>query len=117
MDGNSHRARGLTPNSVEQAAPQQILVCKACKHQGEACIPGFDLLKKLREAIAKAGLADDFEVSGTACLAGCVPAHGQPCVVTRDGWMTRKDLPLRLCDTTLARSPAAMIVTREGAIQ
>lgn len=114
MDGNSHRPVASPPYSVAQAAPQQILVYKACKHQGEACKPGFDLLKKLREAIAKAGLADDFEVSGPACLAGCVPAHGQPCVV---GWMTRKDLPLRLCDTTLARSPAAMIVTRDGAIQ
>ena len=34
-----------------------------------------------------------------------------------DGWMIGKDLPPGLCDTTLARIPAAMIVTREGAIQ
>ena len=34
-----------------------------------------------------------------------------------DGWMTGRDLPPLLCDTTLARIPAAMIVTREGVIQ
>ena len=34
-----------------------------------------------------------------------------------DGWMNGKDLPPRLCDTTLARIPAAMIVTREGVLQ
>lgn len=138
------------PYSVAQSAPHQILVCKACKHQGEACKPGFELLKKLRSAIAEAGLSDDFEVSGTACLAGCVPAHGLTCVVgwratakatwlfgdidpsqslddlvefsrlyaaRADGWMSGRDLPERLCDTTLARIPAAMIVTREGVIQ
>jgi predicted metal-binding protein len=34
-----------------------------------------------------------------------------------DGWMNGRDLPPGLCDTTLARIPAAMIVTREGVIQ
>jgi len=69
--------------SVAQSAPHQILVCKACKHKDQACKPGFELLKKLRAAVQAAGLAEDFEVSGTACLAGCLPAHGKPCVV---GW-------------------------------
>lgn len=138
------------PYSVAQSAPHQILVCKACKHKDQACKPGFDLLKKLRAAIATAGLGEAFEVSGTACLAGCVPAHGQPCVIgyratekatwlfgdidpdqplddlvefartyaaLEDGWLNGRDLPQRLCDTTLARIPAAMIVTREGALQ
>ena len=150
MDGKTRRPVASPPYSVAQSAPHQILVCKACKHQGDACKPGFDLLKKLRRAIQAANLAQDFEVSGTACLAGCVPAHGQPCVVAwratakatwlfgdidptqpiddlvefarlysalDDGWMSGKDLPPRLCDTTLARIPAAMIVTREGAVQ
>jgi predicted metal-binding protein len=136
--------------AVAQSAPHQILVCKACKHKGQDCKPGFQLLTKLRAAISAAGLGETFEVSGTACLAGCVPDHGEPCVVgwratekatwlfgdidpdqplddlvafarsyaaLKDGWMTGRDLPPGLCDTTLARIPAAMIVTREGAIQ
>ncbi len=73
-----------TPSySVAQSAPHQILVCKACKHKGSTCEPGFAPLKKLCAAIAAAALAEDFEVSGTACLARCVPDHGAPCVV---GW-------------------------------
>lgn len=138
------------PYFVAQSAPHQILVCKACKHKGQECKPGFALLKRLRAAISAAGLGDGFEVSGTACLAGCVPDHGEPCVVAyratakatwlfgdidpdqpldelvafartyaaqEDGWLNGRDLPARLCDTTLARIPAAMIVTREGALQ
>lgn len=138
------------PYVVAQTAPHQILVCKACKHCGDACKPGFELLKTLRAAIASAGLGEEFEVSGTACLAGCVPDHGAPCVVgwratgkatwlfgdidpdqplddlvefarsyaaLDDGWLNGRDLPARLCDTTLARIPAAIIVTREGAVQ
>lgn len=144
------RPKASPPYSVAQSAPHQILVCKACKHKDQACKPGFELLKKLRAAIATAGLGDEFEVSGTACLAGCVPDHGQPCIVgyratkkatwlfgdidpdqpldeliafartyatLDDGWLNGRDLPPRLCDTTLARIPAAMIVTREGAFQ
>jgi predicted metal-binding protein len=138
------------PYVVAQTAPHQVLVCKACRHKNEACKPGFALLKKLRAAIATAGLGEAFEVSGTACLAGCVPDHGKPCVIgwratekatwlfgdidpdqplddliafagayaaREDGWMTGRDLPASLSDTTLARIPAAMILTREGAIQ
>jgi predicted metal-binding protein len=149
MDGNPQGPRPQT-YSVAQSAPHQLLVCKACKHKGDPCKPGFELLKKLRAAIQAAGLGETFEVSGTACLAGCVPDHGEPCVVgyratekatwlfgdidpdqplddliefarryaaLEDGWMNGRDLPQRLCDTTLARIPAAMIVTREGAIQ
>ena len=144
------KGRNARPYSVAQSAPHLILVYKACKHKDQACKPGFDLLKKLRTAIAASGLGDAFEVSGTACLAGCVPDHGEPCVIgyratakatwlfgdidpdqplddliafarsyaaLDDGWMTGRDLPPSLCDTTLARIPAAMIVTREGAIQ
>lgn len=136
--------------SVAQSAPHQVLVCKACKHKGDVCKPGFALLTRLRAAISATGLGEAFEVSGTACLAGCVADHGEPCVVgwratgkatwlfgdidpdqplddlvafarsygaRDDGWMTGRDLPPRLCETTLARIPAAMIVTQEGAIQ
>jgi predicted metal-binding protein len=150
MDTLKRRPLATPSYSVAQSAPHQILVCKACKHHGKTCEPGFALLKKLRATTAAAGLGDEFEVSGTACLAGCVPDHGGPCVVRRratakatwlfgdidpsqsmddlvefsslyaaleDGWMSGKDLSPRLCDTTLARIPAAMIVTREGAIQ
>ncbi|MEH7828035.1 DUF1636 domain-containing protein [Gemmobacter denitrificans] len=150
MDLSKPRPVAAPPYSVAQTAPHQILVCKACKHQGQACAPGHALLKKLRAAIATAGLDEAFEVSGTACLAGCVTDHGKPCVVgwratakatwlfgdidpnqpiddlvefarlyaaVEDGWMGGKDCPPRLCDNTLARIPAAMIVTREGTIQ
>ncbi|MBL9046861.1 MAG: DUF1636 domain-containing protein [Tabrizicola sp.] len=150
MDTAKRRPVATPPYKVAQSAPHQILVCKACKHQGTTCEPGFALLKKLRTAIASAGLGDEFEVSGTACLAGCVPSHGGSCVVgwrasakatwlfgdidpaqpiddlvefsrlyaaVEDGWLAGKDCPPRLCANTLARIPAAMIVTREGVIQ
>lgn len=150
MDVKPTRPVASPPYSVAQTAAHQILVCKACKHKDQACKPGFELLKKLRTAVQAAGLGDEFEVSGTACLAGCVPSHGEPCVVgyratgkatwlfgdidpaqsldeliafartyaaLGDGWMGGKDLPPSLCDTTLARIPAAMIVTREGSLQ
>ena len=48
MDDLRPKAR---PYSVAQSAPHQILVCKACRHKGDACKPGFALLKKLRDAI------------------------------------------------------------------
>lgn len=136
--------------SMAQSAQHQVLVCKACRHKGDICKPGFHLLKTLRAAIQAAGLGTEFEVSGTACLADCAPAQRGPCVVgyratekgtwlfgdidrdqpldeliefardyaaLYDAWMNGRDVPSRLRDTTLARIPAAMIVTREGAIQ
>ena len=150
MDKSNRRPVATPPYSVTQSAPHQILVCKACKHHGSSCEPGHALLKKLRAAIAAAGLGDEFEVSGTACLAGCVPSHGGACVVgwratakatwlfgdidpgqpmddlvafarlyaaVEDGWLSGRDCPQHLCDNTLARIPAAMIVTREGSLQ
>jgi predicted metal-binding protein len=150
MENDKRRPVATPAYAVRQTAPHQILVCKACKHKGQSCKPGHALLKKLREAIAAAGMDDSFEVSGTACLAGCVPDHGKPCVVAyratakatwmfgdidpdqpiddliafsrlyeglADGWCSGADCPPRLCDNTLARVPAAMIVTRQGTIQ
>lgn len=147
METSKGRPRAMPAYSVAQSAPHQILVCKACKHHAKTCEPGYALLKALRLAVQAAGLGDDFEVSGTACLAGCVPAHGRGCVVAwratgkatwlfgdidpaqpiddliafsrlyaarGDGWMNGGDCPARLCDNTLARIPAAMIVTRAG---
>lgn len=150
MDDRPRRPVGTPAYSVAQSAPHQILVCKACKHKGSSCEPGFTLLKKLRAAIAAAELDEAFEVSSTACLACCGPDHGGPCVfpwrasakatwlfgdidpaqpidhlvefsrlyaALDDGWMSGSDCPPRLCDNTLARIPAAIIATREGAIQ
>ncbi|QYK43310.1 MAG: DUF1636 domain-containing protein [Paracoccaceae bacterium] len=146
MDDVPRRPVATPPYSVAQSAPHQILVCKACRHTGQACGPGFELLRRLRDAVAAAGLGDAFEVSGTACLAGC----DHPCTVAwratgkatwlfgdidpaqpiddliafsrlyaglGDGWCSGADCPPRLRDGTLARIPAAMIVTREGVLQ
>ena len=34
-----------------------------------------------------------------------------------DGWLAGRDCPPRLCANTLARIPAAIIVTRAGGVQ
>ena len=139
MDDHPAGRKALS-HAVAQSAPHQIVVCKACTHMGGACRPGLALLKELRAAISVAGLGQTFEVSGTACLPGCVLDHGQPCVV---GWRATetatwlfgdidpdqplddlvefarahgRDLP-QPGPTNLARTPAAMIVTREGVLQ
>lgn len=83
MEKPKRRPLARPSYSVPQSAPHQILVCKACKHRGPGGEPGAALLRKLRASIQAAGLGAAFEVSGTACLAGCVPDHGGPCVV---GW-------------------------------
>jgi predicted metal-binding protein len=146
MEDDKGRPVATPPYAVAQSTPHQILVCKACKHFGSACAPGFALLKKLRAAVAAANLGADFEVTGTACLAGC----SRPCTVAwratgkatwlfgdidpdepiedliafsrlyaklDDGWCSGADCPPRLCETTLARIPAAIIVTQEGVLQ
>lgn len=73
--------------AVAPSAPQQILVCTPCRHTGEPCGQGFQLLKALRAAVSAAGLGEPFEISGTAALARCVAAQGQPCIV---GWRATK---------------------------
>ncbi|MEO0487321.1 MAG: DUF1636 domain-containing protein [Pseudomonadota bacterium] len=64
----------------------QITVCTSCRHKGTQCRPGYELIDKLRRAIAEAGDAvpEDFEISGVACMAGC----DRPCTVAYHG--TRK---------------------------
>ena len=61
----------------------KITVCTSCRHKGTQCRPGFELIAKLRAAIAAAGdhVSADFEVSGVACMAGC----DRPCTVAYHG--------------------------------
>ena len=61
----------------------RITICTSCRHKGTHCRPGYELIDKLRKAIAKAGNAipEDFEVSGVACMAGC----DHPCTVAYHG--------------------------------
>jgi predicted metal-binding protein len=146
MDDVPRRPVATPSYAVAQSARHQILVCKACKHPGQTREPGYRLLKRLRAAIDAAGLGDECEVSGTACLAGC----DRPCTLAwratgkatwlfggidpaqpiddliafsqlyarlDDGWCSGADCPPRLCANTLARIPAAIIVAREVAVQ
>ncbi|WP_424970611.1 DUF1636 family protein [Dinoroseobacter sp. S76] len=64
----------------------RITVCTSCKHKGSDCRPGYELIAKLRAAIAAAGdaVSESFEISGVACMAGC----DRPCTVAYHG--TRK---------------------------
>lgn len=81
MQTQQRRPSARPSYHVVQSAPHQILVCKACKPDGTAATTGSVLLKKLRMAVSAAGLSNNFDVTGTACLAGCVPNHGGACVV------------------------------------
>ncbi len=135
------------PPSVVAKPPQhQILVCQTCRHLDRACLPGLALVEKLQAAIAAAGLGTEFEVSGTACMAGCA----RPCTVAwratakatylfgdidpeaniddlvafariyraaEDGWTSAGNRPGKLAEQVLARIPAAVIVTGEGSLQ
>jgi predicted metal-binding protein len=134
------------PYAVAHSAPHKVLVCTDCRHKGGVSKPGYALLTRLRAALSAATPADDFEISGTARLADCAPDHGGPGIagwratwsfgdidpdqplddliaVARTaadrtaGRMTRQDLGPGRSDPTLARLPAAMIVTREGRVQ
>ncbi|WP_420860347.1 DUF1636 family protein [Algirhabdus cladophorae] len=64
----------------------KITVCTSCRHKGTDCRPGYELIAKLRAAIAAAGdsLSEEFEISGVACMAGC----DRPCTMAYHG--TRK---------------------------
>ena len=61
----------------------QITVCISCRHKGTDCRPGYELIAKLRKAIAAAGdsIDEDFTISGVACMAGC----DRPCTVAYHG--------------------------------
>ncbi|APX13788.1 hypothetical protein BWR18_09020 [Tateyamaria omphalii] len=64
----------------------RITICTSCTHTGTQCRPGYELIERLRTAIADAGdaVTDAFEISGVACMAGC----DRPCTVAYHG--TRK---------------------------
>ena len=146
MDDLLRRPVATPPYAVTQRARHQILVCQTCRHKGDTCQPGLQLLERLRLAIAAAGLGDGFEVSGTACMAGC----DRPCTVAwratskatwlfgdispdediddlvafarlyrdlDDGWCRASDRPGKLAEHVLARIPAALIVTGEEVVQ
>ena len=57
----------------------RITICTSCRHKGTECRPGYELIDRLRRAIAQAGDAvpEAFEISGVACMAGC----DRPCTV------------------------------------
>ncbi|MCJ8311162.1 MAG: DUF1636 domain-containing protein [Rhizobiaceae bacterium] len=61
----------------------RITICTSCRHKGKECRPGYELINKLRQAIADAGAAipEDFQISGVACMAGC----DRPCTVAYHG--------------------------------
>ena len=69
------------PAVSQEQMRHNILVCQACRHTGSPCLPGIELLTKLRAAIQASGLGAAFEVSGTACLAACARRGYQPCTV------------------------------------
>lgn len=125
---------------MNRNSTHQITVCTFCRHKGDNCRPGYELIERLRAAIAAAGdsIPEEFEISGTACMAGC----DRPCTVAyfgsrkatylfgdidpdqdiadlvdfarqyaflNDGWCSSVDRPGKLRKSTLARVPAAMI--------
>ncbi|MEL6682032.1 MAG: DUF1636 domain-containing protein [Pseudomonadota bacterium] len=61
----------------------RITICTSCRHKGSECRPGYELIERLRKAIALAGDAvpAEFEISGVACMAGC----DRPCTVAYHG--------------------------------
>lgn len=71
---------------MNRKTQHRISICTSCKHNGKTCRPGYELIERLRAAIAAAGdtISDDFEISGVACMAGC----DRPCTVAYHG--TRK---------------------------
>ncbi|MEO9458737.1 MAG: DUF1636 family protein [Lentilitoribacter sp.] len=59
----------------------RIKICTSCKHTGEHCQPGIELVKKLRSAMAATRdfVDEDFEISGlvskTRCKHACTLAY------------------------------------------
>ncbi len=129
---------------MDRTPTHRITVCTSCRHKGSTCRPGYELIEKLRKAIADAGdsVAEDFAISGVACMAGCdrpctVAYHGtrkatylfgdmtpeddiddlvdfaRQYAVLHDGWCSSVDRPGKLRKSTLARVPAALMVLEE----
>lgn len=56
-----------------------ITICTSCRHQGQDCRPGHELIRRLRAAldVAVGVTGDAFQIEGFACLAAC----DRPCTV------------------------------------
>ncbi|MCT4559134.1 MAG: DUF1636 domain-containing protein [Pelagimonas sp.] len=124
----------------------RITICTSCRNKGTTCQPGYELIDHLRKAMEAAGdtISGDFEISGTACMAGC----DHPCTVAyhatrkasylfgdidpdddiealvdfarqyavlHDGWCSSVDRPGKLRTSTLARIPATIMALEETA--
>lgn len=131
---------------MQNRSNHRITICVSCRHKTGApdsvCRPGLQLIERLRVAMDLAGdtIGADFEISGTACMAGC----DRPCTVAYygsckatylfgdidadadiddlvsfarqyasldDGWCTSTSRPKGLSGKTLARVPAAILAT------
>ncbi|PSL18477.1 DUF1636 family protein [Shimia abyssi] len=68
---------------MDRTKTHKITICTSCKHKGETCKPGYELIDRLRQAIeaARDTIPEDFEISGVACMAGC----DRPCTVAYHG--------------------------------
>ncbi|PWJ15887.1 DUF1636 family protein [Jannaschia seohaensis] len=125
----------------------RISVCTSCRHKGTECRPGLELIARLRAALDAAGaVAEEFEISGVACMAGC----DRPCTIAyhadakatylfgdiapeedicdlvafaqqyrglEDGWCAATVRPGKLRTGTLARIPAMVLATEARAVQ
>lgn len=131
---------------MDRITQHRITVCTSCRYKGTDCRPGYELIEKLRKAIIAAGdtIAEDFAISGVACMAGCdrpctVAYHGtqkatylfgditpeddiddllefaKQYALLNDGWCSSVDRPGKLRKSTLARIPAAMIALEDNA--
>lgn len=128
------RPQAIAATMLPQATfRQHIRLCHGCRHMGAACQPGLDLLAQLSATIAASGMADGFELSGTACLDACP----RPCTVAwriseGAGWLFGDvaegcDIDALVSLAQIAETPgaapdpaampAAMIVTRSGRLQ
>ena len=125
---HSRPTEAISVFPMPQPERHQLQVCQTCRHVGLPCGPGLALLDRLRAAIAAAGQGEGFEMSGSACLAGC----GRPCTVVwrvsaGAAWLFGDVDPAEDIEDLVAmagrggtaegRGPAAVIVTRAGAIQ
>ncbi|MEO0496481.1 MAG: DUF1636 domain-containing protein [Pseudomonadota bacterium] len=75
--------RNQKPNQDHRTHNHRITVCTSCRHTNQQCRPGYDLIERLRQAIADAGdsVTGEFEIAGVACMAGC----SRPCTVAYHG--------------------------------
>ncbi len=129
---------------MNRTSTHRITICTSCRHKGDTCQPGYELIKRLDAAIKAAGdtISEDFEIAGTACMAGC----DRPCTVAyyasrkasylfgdidadqdiealvdfakqyavlHDGWCSSVDRPGKLRKTTLARIPGTIIALED----